>query len=124
MHDGADPMARGQAGDEAHIAGIAFDEVRAARHQPALRCRKVIEHHRGETRLEQGEHRVAADIAGATRDQNGLRHQFHPGGGGRLAMPRHGLECETKRRRDGEAASCRLYSSVSACRHSMVASGR
>src|SRR5205085_4171891 len=70
MHDRADSMRGDQAGKERLIGNVALDEKRAVRHRPAEAGHQIVDHHHRPARIEQSEHRMAADIAGATGYQH------------------------------------------------------
>ncbi len=80
MDDGVDAMASTAAGDQRLVADVALDETRPVRHRPAEPGRQIVEHHDLLAGVEQLEHHVAADIAGAAGDQNAHEQSYHVAG--------------------------------------------
>jgi hypothetical protein len=75
MGDRIDPVAQDRLGDEGLVGHVADDEAHLGGQGPVVTGREIVEDHDllmpG---IDQREHHVAADIAGAARDQN--RHRL------------------------------------------------
>jgi hypothetical protein len=69
MDNGVDPMRGDKRAYARLVSGIADDERRARRHRPVESGGQIIEHHDLVSGLEEGVNHVAADVAGAARDQ-------------------------------------------------------
>ena len=70
MHDRADPLLGDQPGDQGPVGDVAFLEMRAIRHRPFEAGGKIVDHRHRPARVEQSEHRVAADIARSASHQH------------------------------------------------------
>ena len=76
MDDRPDAVLLYQPSDERLVGDVAFHEHRFVRHRPAEAGREIVDHHHRPAGVEQGEHGVAADIAGSARHQH--RRLFVP----------------------------------------------
>ena len=75
MDDRADLLLLDQPGDQRLVADVALDEAAASGHRPAEAGGEVVDHHHLPARVEQRQHGMAADIAGAAGDEHdGLVH--------------------------------------------------
>ncbi len=73
MHDGLDPVLGQHLIDRGRVARVAQDQ-RRAQHGAAIAGREVIEDHDALAALDELADDVAADVPGATGDENRLRH--------------------------------------------------
>ena len=70
MGDRVDPVLVDQPRDQLRVAEIADDQLDAFGHRPGEAGREIVEHDDLLAGVEQAEHHVAADIAGAAGHQN------------------------------------------------------
>jgi len=70
MDDRVDPVRGGDAVDQRAVGDVALMEGDAFGHRPAEAGRQIVDHHRRLPAVEKLEHHVAADVAGAARDEN------------------------------------------------------
>jgi hypothetical protein len=70
MDNGVDPKRGDERAHARLISNIADDERRARRHRPVEAGGQIIEHHGLLSGFEEGVNHVAADVAGAARDQD------------------------------------------------------
>ena len=74
MNDGIDTVLGDGRGSQRLVAGLAHHQRNAFRHCPVEAGREIVEYHDGFAGIEQRVNHVAADIAGATGDQD--RHSL------------------------------------------------
>ena len=70
MDDGVDIIAQQQPPHEIVVADIAFDELGLIRHRPAKAGGEIVEDEEVFAGIEQLEHHMASDEAGAAGDQD------------------------------------------------------
>ena len=71
MHDRLHVMPFERLADQRIVIDRSFDEIGAGIDRPAKAGREIVEHHHRIAGIEQREHGVAADIAGAAGHENG-----------------------------------------------------
>jgi len=71
MHDRADPVLAEQAGEQGLVLDVAADKDGSGGHRPLEAGGKVVDYYFLSAGVDQGEHGMAADIAGAARHQHG-----------------------------------------------------
>ncbi len=91
MHDRADAEALERLRDQIRIPDIALDQLRPLVDRPAEAGDEIVEHHHRPSAVEQRQHRMAADIAGAARNKDGKAGRRHavsfPSGSDRTTPP-------------------------------------
>ena len=70
MDDRLDAVLLDQRGDQRLVAGLALDQQRFRRHRPVEAGRQIVEHDHALAGRDQRVDHVAADVAGAARDQD------------------------------------------------------
>ncbi len=70
MDDGIKPVLGHQAVEKIRIANVAFNQFCLGGDRPAETGGKIVEHHDILTGINESQHHVAADVAGAARYQH------------------------------------------------------
>src|SRR5690606_18862065 len=80
MHDALDAMFGDDPADQRYIANVALHEGGILMHGPAEAGAQIIDHHYRPARIDQRQHRMAADIACAAGDEDGGLVAVHDAG--------------------------------------------
>ena len=105
MHRGGHAVAGDRAAHRLAVGRVGLDEGDAGGDRAPIARRQVVHRHDRIAGIAQGQHDVAADVAGAPGDQHGARTPFAPC----LRLDRHATDLRNDRRRSRRAPSTPLH---------------